>query len=141
MVVKLMRRRHDVNTLSLTAWSTLFGSVPLVLVAALAEREWPVWSGDFIWTLAYALLIGTCYAVFLWLYVLNNMPAGIAGLGTMATPVLGLLFSWAQLGERPTVLEGVGMAAILAGSAILFMRGLKEAPPARSAAPVRAHRH
>jgi drug/metabolite transporter (DMT)-like permease len=131
MIVKLMRRRYDVDTLSLTAWSTLFGSAPLVLVAVLAEREWPVWSGDFIWSLAYALVVATCFAVFLWMYVLNKMPANIAGLGTMATPVMGLLFSWAQLGERPTALEGVGMVAILAGSALLFMRGLKEAPPAR----------
>jgi drug/metabolite transporter (DMT)-like permease len=129
MMVKLMRRRHEVDTLSLTAWSTLFGSVPLVLVALLAERQAPVWSGDFIWTLAYALVIGTCLAVFLWMYVLNNMPAGIAGLGTMATPVMGLLFSWAQLGEQPTVLEGVGMVAILAGSAILFLRGLTPRRP------------
>ncbi len=80
-----------------------------MLVAALAERQLPVWSGDFIWALAYALVIGTCFAVFLWMYVLNKMPASIAGLGTMATPVMGLLFSWAQLGEQPTVLEGIGM--------------------------------
>ena len=61
------------------------------------------------------------------------MPASIAGIGTMATPVLGLLFSWAQLGERPTVIEGIGMVTILTGSALLFMRGLREAPPAPGA--------
>ena len=130
MIVKLMRRRYEVDTLSLTGWSTLFGSVPLVLVAFLVERQPPVWSGDFIWTLAYAIVIGTCFAVFLWMYLLNSMPASIAGLGTMATPVMGLLFSWAQLGEQPTVVEGIGMVIILAGSAILFARGLREAPPA-----------
>jgi drug/metabolite transporter (DMT)-like permease len=133
MLVKLMRRKHEVDVLSLTAWSTVLGSIPLVLVAVIVEQQLPVWSLEFGWALAYALLVGTCFAVFLWLYVLNNMPAGIAGLGTMATPVMGLLFSWAQLGEQPTIVEAVGMVAILAGSAILFMRGLKEAPPKRSA--------
>jgi drug/metabolite transporter (DMT)-like permease len=129
MLVKLMRRHHNVDVLSLTAWSTLFGSVPLVLVAVFYEARLPVWSLAFSWSLAYAMLVGTCFAVFLWLFVLNNMPAGIAGLGTMAAPVLGLLFSWAQLGEQPTVIEGIGMVTILAGSALLFMRGLREAPP------------
>jgi len=133
MLVKLMRRHHDVDVLSLTAWSTLFGSVPLVLVAVFHEARLPVWSFDFSWSLAYSLLVGTCFAVFLWLFVLKEMPASIAGIGTMATPVLGLLFSWAQLGERPTVIEGVGMVTILTGSALLFMRGLREAPPAPGA--------
>jgi drug/metabolite transporter (DMT)-like permease len=87
-----------------------------------------VWSTTFIWCLAYSLLVGTCFATFLWLLVLNSMPAGIAGLGTMATPVMGLLFSWAALGEQPTALELVGMAIILSGSAILFTRGLRETP-------------
>jgi drug/metabolite transporter (DMT)-like permease len=138
MVTKLMRRRHDVDVLSLTAWSTLFGAVPLIIVAVFAEGELPVWSLGFSLALAYALLVGTCLASFLWLFVLKEMPASIAGLGTMATPVMGLLFSWAQLGEQPTVLEGVGMVAILAGSAILFVRGRKEAPPARGRAPAAA---
>ncbi len=136
MIVKLLRRRHEVDTLSMTAWSSLFGSIPLILVGALVERKSPVWSVHFAWTLAYALLIGTCFAVFLWFYVLSHLPASIAGLGTMATPVFGILYSWAQLGEQPTVLEGIGMVAILAGSAILFAWGLKEAPP-RSGAPAR----
>ena len=73
--------------------------------------------------------MGTCFAVFLWLFVLKEMPASIAGLGTMATPVMGLLFSWAQLGEQPTALEIVGMVAILVASALLFMRGLRESHP------------
>lgn len=128
MLVKLMRRRHEVDSLSLTAWSSLFGAVPLVAAALLLERELPVWTGEFAWTFVYAVVIGTCLAIFMWLYVLNNMPAGIAGLGTMATPVMGLLYSWAQLGEQPKALEWVGMVAILVGSALLFLWGMREAP-------------
>jgi drug/metabolite transporter (DMT)-like permease len=128
MVAKLMRRHHDVDLLSLTAWQSILGSIPLVLIAVFVEAEPPVWSVDFIWALAFSILLGTCLGAFLWLYVLRAMPASIAGLGTMATPVLGLLFSWAQLGEQPTPLELVGMVTILAGSAILFVRGLHETP-------------
>ncbi len=137
IVAKLLRRRHEVDLLALTGWQTLFGSILLVFLAVFVEGESPEWSSAFIWSLLYTLLMGTCFASFLWLYVLREMPAGIAGLGTMATPVVGLLFSWALLGEQPTSLEIVGMVAILAGSAILFARGMKgdELVPAGPTAP------
>ncbi len=140
MVAKVMRRHHDVDVLSLSAWQTLFGAVPLILVAVFLEAEPPVWSADFIWALLYATLVGSCLATFLWLFVLGAMPASIAGLGTMATPVMGLLFSWAQLGEQPTPLEIVGMVIILAGSAILFGRGLRETSASPAAGTVPAGR-
>lgn len=130
IVVKVIRRRHQVELLSLTAWQTMFGSVPLLLIAIFVEGGLPQWSGAFLWSLAYALVMATGVAAFLWLYVLREMPAGIAGLGTMGTPVAGLLFSWAQLGERPTILEIVGMIIILGGLGILFARGLTKNGPA-----------
>lgn len=138
MVAKLLRRKHQVDLLALTAWQTLFGSILLVVVAVFVEGEAPEWSSAFIWSLLYALLLGTCFASFLWLYVLREMPASIAGLGTMATPVIGLLFSWALLGEQPTGLEIVGMIVILAGSAILFATGLKATGSQAAAAAVAA---
>lgn len=129
IVAKVLRRRHEVDLLSLTAWQTLFGSVLLVLLAIFLEGEAPQWSGAFLWSLAYTLVAATGLASFLWLYVLQEMPASIGGLGTMGTPVVGLLASWAQLGERPTALEIVGMIVILAGLAILFARGTKSTAP------------
>ena len=133
MVVKLLRRAQEVDLLSLTAWQTIFGSIPLLLLGVFMEGSLPEWSGAFLWSLAFTLVMATGVASFLWLYVLHEMPAGIAGLGTMATPVVGLLLSWAQLGEQPTTPEIVGMVVILAGLAILFARGLKGANPVSGA--------
>lgn len=124
IVAKILRRRYEVDNLSLTTWQMLFGSIVLVLLAVFVEGGSPDWSGAFIWSLAFALLVTTCLASFLWLYVLRELPASLAGLGTMGTPVVGVLSSWAQLGERPTIYEVVGMVVILAGMALLFARGL-----------------
>lgn len=124
IVAKVIRRRHEVELLSLTGWQSLFGSIPLLLVAVFVEGSLPEWSGAFIWTYVFALVVTTCIGAALWLYVLRELPAGIAGLGTMGTPVVGLLASWAQLGEQPTIPEIVGMIAVLAGMAILFARGM-----------------
>ncbi|MFH0915039.1 MAG: EamA family transporter [bacterium] len=129
IVVKVLRRRHEVDLLSLTAWQIFFGSILLLLVAIFVEGGTPQWSGTFLWSLAYTVVASTGVASFLWLYVLQEMPAGIAGLGTMGAPVVGLLVSWAQLGERPTALEIVGMIVILAGLGILFARGATGAAP------------
>ncbi len=129
IVAKVLHRRHEVDLLSLTAWQTLFGSIPLVLLAVFLGEGLPQWTGAFVLSLAYTLVAATGLGAFLWLYVLQKMPAGIAGLGTMGTPVVGLLASWAQLGERPTAVEIVGMIVILVGMGILFTRGAKSVAP------------
>jgi drug/metabolite transporter (DMT)-like permease len=130
IVAKVLRRRHEVDLLSLTGWQTFYGSILLVLIAVFVEGDAPEWTSEFIWSYLYTLIMATCVASFLWLYVLREMPASIAGLGTMATPVVGLLASWAQLGEQPTGPEIVGMIVILSGMALLFARGMRSPAPA-----------
>ncbi len=115
IAVKILRRRHEVDLLSLTGWQTFYGSILLLLIAVFVESDAPEWTSEFVWSLVFTLVMTTCVASFIWLYVLRELPAGIAGLGTMATPVVGLLASWAQLGEQPTAPEVVGMIVILIG--------------------------
>ncbi len=64
-------------------------------------------------------MAGSALAWILWLYILHALPAGTAGLGTLLTPVIGIVAAWIQLGERPGVSEGLGMIAIV--SALLLM--------------------
>jgi len=61
----------------------------------------------------------------LWLYILNSLPAGTAGVNSLAIPVVGVLSAWIQLGERPGALEAVGMALIVAGLAVLTAWGFR----------------
>ncbi len=111
IVAKLLRRRHRVDLLSLTAWQLFLGSLPLVAVAA-ATWSPPVWSGTFIYGLAFTVLFGNCLAWILWLYILQALPASTAGLGMLLTPVIGIIASWIALGERPDGIEGAGMVLI-----------------------------
>jgi drug/metabolite transporter (DMT)-like permease len=124
IAVKILRRRHQVDLLSLTTWQMLFGALPLLLLSFIVDGAMPDWSGTFVWSLVFTLAITTCVASLLWQYALRELPAGIAGLGTMATPVIGVLASWAQLQEQPTLLEIIGMIVILGGMGILFSRGV-----------------
>ena len=123
VVAKVLHRRHQVDILSLTAWQMLLGSVPLIVIAALTWRTAPVWNAAFVVSLAYNVLLANALAWVLWLYTLRVLPAGEAGFGTLAIPVVGVLAAWLQLGERPSLVEGIGMGLVIGALAILTVRG------------------
>jgi drug/metabolite transporter (DMT)-like permease len=125
VVVKVMQRRHQVDLLSLTAWQNIFGSLPLLVLAALIPGEGIHWSGTFIWSLAYCAVVVTGLGSLLWLYVLKTLPANMAGLGTIGTPVVGVLASWLQLGEDLSVPEIVGMVLLVSALALLALWGAR----------------
>ena len=122
VVARLVHARHKVDLLSFTAWQMLLGSLPIIVVAALTTGRAPVWSGSFIAALLYQVVLSTALAYSLWIFVLRVLPASIAGLGTLMTPVIGLASAWLQLGERVGVWEGVGMLFIIAALAVLTGR-------------------
>ncbi len=108
------------DLLSLTAWQMLFGSLLLVAVALVVPAARPLEvSTYFVGALAFNALLGTGLAWVLWLYVLNTLPAGVAGLSSLAVPAVGVLAAWLELGERPSSSETVGMILIAASLGLL----------------------
>ena len=132
LVVKLMQRTHTVDVLSLTSWQMAFGSIPLIVIAVLTYSGGPHWTTGFVWGLAYTVVLANAVAWFLWLFALHSLPAGAAGLGTLSIPVVGVVAAWIQLGEVPTLVEGIGMALIVGALGILAAYGLLSG---RGAAP------
>ncbi len=94
----------------------LLGSIPLVIIALFLPSEPIQWSVRFIAALIYTIVFGTTIARLLWLYILNKLPAGVASMGTLATPVIGVVAAWIQLGEIPDYSEAMGM--LLIGTAL-----------------------
>ncbi len=70
-------------------------------------------------------MLTSAVAVLMWFYVLKVLPAGVAGLGSLATPVLGLFFAHVALNERLSFWESWGGVLILSALAALSLRGLK----------------
>jgi drug/metabolite transporter (DMT)-like permease len=124
LLIKLLHARKPVDALSLTAWQMAFGAAALVAVAVLTRDGWPQWTGAFIACLIYVVLLssGLCYV--LWTYALHTLPAGVAGMGTLAVPVIGVAAAWAHLGERPGPVEATGMALIVTALATLAAYGI-----------------
>ena len=124
LLIKLLQRRTHVDPLSLTTWQMAFGAVPLVAIAALTQSGWPQWTGTFVACLAYVVLLSSGLCWVLWTFALRSLPAGAAGMGTLAVPVVGVTASWIQLGEQPGAAEAAGMALIIAALAMLATYGV-----------------
>ena len=125
LVVKLLQRRRQVDAISLTAWQMTIGGVPLVAAALATHSGWPVWSGTFVWCMAYSALLCNTVCWVLWIYALASLSAGTAGMGTLAIPVVGVLAAWIQLGERPALVDGMGMLLVIVALAVLAAHGVR----------------
>jgi len=109
---KRLRARYDVELLSLTAWQLLWGTLPLV-VLMLAIPTPIHWTSTFIATMAFMSVGGGALGWFLWMFILSRLPAGVAGIASLATPVVGVLSAALQLHEVPPPAQLAGMALIV----------------------------
>lgn len=124
IIMKIIRKRTEIDLVSLSAWQMMFGAIPLA-AAALMVPSMPVqWNTYLIGSLAYNAVFTNAIAVALWFYALEKLPAGLAGMGTLATPVIGLTAAAIELSEIPTNSDALGMFLILAGLAMIFFRGI-----------------
>jgi drug/metabolite transporter (DMT)-like permease len=123
--IKLLRRRFDFELLPFTAWQLLIGGIPLLLLALWLEPQPVEWVPYFVGALAYNAVPATAVAWLLWLYALQELPAGVAGMSTLFTPIVGVVAAWLQLGGRPEYWDGLGMTLILCGLAVLSWHRLR----------------
>jgi drug/metabolite transporter (DMT)-like permease len=112
---KRLFRQHAVSALSLTAWQMLAGGMVLGLVALLVPQRPMVWNGALAAALAYSVLMASSLAWWLWSVVLRHLPTTVASVGSLGVPVLSVLLAWAILRERPSAMEGLGIALVLLG--------------------------
>lgn len=116
---KRLRARVQLDLLSLTAWQMLFGSIVVCTVAWLLPSREIEPGVYFFAALAYNAILATALAWLLWLFVLDRLPAGVAGLSSLAVPAVGVLSAWIELGEQPSLAEGAGMLLIAVALGLL----------------------
>jgi len=93
-----------------------------------------VWTPTFVAAMAFLAIVGTSFAWFLWLFILSRLPAGVAGLASLATPVVGVTAAALQLHEIPSRTELIGMSLIVAALG-LNAASARESPGKRQYAP------
>jgi drug/metabolite transporter (DMT)-like permease len=109
---KRLRARYEVDLLSLTCWQLLWGTIPLVVLMLIFPA--PIdWNGPFIAAMTFMSIGGGALGWFLWMFILSRLPAGVAGIASLATPVVGVLSAAIQLHEIPSNGELIGMVLIV----------------------------
>ena len=121
ILVKRLRARHQVDLLSLTAWQMILGAVPLLFLAGVIPERATDWSLSFVGILAFMSIFSTAMCWWLWIYILDRVPAWEASLSVLGTPVVAILSSRLMLGENFRFLEVAGIVLIGGGLAMLSL--------------------
>ena len=123
ILVKRLRSRQPVDLLVLTTWQMIFGAVPLVLLAFLVPERATQWNFHFVGILAFMSVGSTALCWWLWIYILDRVPAWEASLSVLGTPVVAILSSRLLLAEDFKTLEIAGILLIGGGLALLSLLG------------------
>lgn len=116
--------------LAIAAWQLLIGGL-VAGIGMLAFEGLPapkLLSPRVVAALSFHIIGAQALAYFLWFTVVARLPAGIASLGTLMVPAVGVLGSVLLLGERPTSTDWLGLALVVAASgAIMVPRRQRQA--------------
>jgi drug/metabolite transporter (DMT)-like permease len=130
VLAKMMFQRHTPNVLNLTAWQMLLGAVLTWPITLVFQQQDIVWAPVLYWGVAYMAIIASGLGWWLWLSVVRRVSATVAGMSSLGVPVLTVILAWLLLSERPTALELIGVAFIMAGLVAVNMPGRRRVPAA-----------
>lgn len=123
VLVKRLRSQQKIDLLSLTTWQMLLGAIPLVLLALIVPERPTDWSVSYIGILAFMSVISTALCWWLWITILDRVPAWEASLSVLGTPVVAIISSRLMLAEEFRTGELMGILLIGSGLAILSLIG------------------
>ena len=112
---KRMFRRHSPSVLNLTAWQMLVGGIALGIVALAVPQRSIEWNWAFIAGLAYAAVLASSLAWWLWSIVLQRLSTTVASVSSLGVPIVTVLLGWVILHERPSTMELIGIVFVLLG--------------------------
>lgn len=113
--VLITRLSGQVDMLVAMAAQTLFGAVPLGVMAMLRERPAAIiWSPTFVASLLALALFGTAAAYWLWFMLLERVPFSRANAFSFLVPFIGFALGAAYFNEPASIpaLSGLAMTAI-----------------------------
>jgi drug/metabolite transporter (DMT)-like permease len=123
VLVKRLRTRQKVDLLVLNMWQMILGVGPLILLAVLVPERATDWNVSYVGLLAFMAVVSTALSWWLWIYILDKVPAWEASLSVLGVPVVALISSRLVMGEQFQLSEMAGIALIGSGLAMLSLIG------------------
>jgi drug/metabolite transporter (DMT)-like permease len=123
-------------TLSIAGWQLLIGGACAAVGMFIFEGvPTPKPLGlEVTLALTYHVLLAQAAAYVIWFEVVPRLPAGISSLGTLMVPAVGVSGAMLFLGERPTLMDYLGLVLIVSAAASVLLPS-RAARVAVSAAP------
>ena len=125
VLIKSLQGRMRTHLMTLTVWQMAVCTLLLWTFEALVPSAPIQWSWQFLAAIGFSAILGSALSWMLFYYALARLPAGLAGLGTLATPVIGVTLAWIHFGERPSAQDAAGMLLIALGLALLALPGAR----------------
>jgi drug/metabolite transporter (DMT)-like permease len=80
------------------------------------------WNTGLVAALAYNGVLASGLAWLLWSWLVDRLPAQVAGVSSLVIPILGVLFAWMVLHEAPDAAEWSGIALLVVALAVVGRR-------------------
>jgi len=124
-----------VSPIAGTAWQLLAGAGVSTLGWAAfgsassypASLAWP--AGWFWLALGFHIVLATALAYLIWFDIVARLPAGVAALGTLMIPVVGVGGAMLLLGERPSGADMGGFVLILSAATLALLAPRRPTAP------------
>lgn len=134
----------QVPVLHATTWQLGWAALGLTSVALVFSGSMPQYGPTAWLAFAYVSLAATALAYLAWFTGLRRLPAGTVGIIGLLNPVSGVLLGVLVAGERLSVAQATGIAAVVAGialaSAVRTPRPMPDRPTGQTAKDTSAPR-
>ncbi|MFC7735606.1 DMT family transporter [Roseomonas sp. GCM10028921] len=122
-------KRHPLglHPIASVAWQVGLGCLPLALLSPLLEGFDPGSVSPHGWAaFLYMAAVPLCLCYLTWFAALAALPAGVAAIGTLATPAIGVLSGALLLGEEVGPRQALALLLTLAGILLAIGEGRRK---------------
>lgn len=110
-----------------TAYQLMIGAAISILCLSISAQTVPVSvSTKVVIAMLFHVICATAGAYLLWFTILSRNAASTSALLSFAVPVVGVLSAMLLVGDRPSLADIAGFAAILAAPALVIRSGLRK---------------
>jgi len=123
ILTKRLQTSKTVDTLGLATWQFIVAAVVMTPLSWILPEPDVNWTLSYMAIILYMSLITMAVAWWLWLYILDRVPAWEASLSVLGIPVVAIVSSRLIFGEEFKILEIGGILLIGTGLALLSLIG------------------